>query len=85
MKIKCDFCDATANMSKDNLIANGWNWAIPTNLILKYETRTPIYACPIHQNNFEEQVMKQDQIAYIAMLCQRHEEDPLMKIINKLR
>ena len=54
MKVNCDFCDASANGSKDELIHKGWTRAIISNPI-----KITITACPLHHKELSAQILKE--------------------------
>jgi hypothetical protein len=54
MKVKCDFCDATENGSKDELIDKGW-----TRAIISTPIKITITACPLHGKEVAPKVFKE--------------------------
>jgi len=50
MKVKCDFCDRTATVTKDQLIDMGWKWAVVHHRI--------ITACPDHLKEFNTEFLE---------------------------
>ena len=54
MKVNCDFCEAIANGSKDELIHKGW-----TRAIISKPIKTTITACPLHGKELRVKILKE--------------------------
>ena len=56
--VKCDFCDATAHGTMDNLVDNGWQRAKIDVTIGKRRTKKTITACSDHRGDFHKEIIK---------------------------
>jgi hypothetical protein len=69
MKIKCDFCDATAVGTRDKLQMSGWVRAI-----FSSPKRLTISACPVHHREWSERVQEIFASASVGGTTTKHFE-----------